>query len=352
MRPGLNLCVDTSNGGGVAGQNVQQATCSSGSAAQKFVLDSKPGGMQVHLQGKTLCLEVTGNSSTPGTLLRLATCNGSDAQVFAPLVSQMLVQNSGACLDTPGSSTTPGLQLQTYACNDSGAQTWEIKGVSGPINQIARNGTSLCVGVPSIALNQPVQQVTCNSASPNQLWIAEVFANGSRLKLNNTNLCLETSTGNTTLANCSTTTDSQLFSLTAPQLRKLSSGSLPGLCVDAPFSSVNPGDGLWAWTCNQSNAQNWSMTHISPTLFQIGRGGVNLCVAAASASAGAAIQQATCNASSLQQWLPETVTGGTQVRLNNSSLCLAMPEPNNSDAVGTYLTLATCNGSAAQVWGE
>ena len=73
------------------------------------------------------CLDVDGNSTTPGAKLELYDCNGAGGQQWVPQANGTIVNpQSGLCLDDPSGNTANGTPLQIWTCNGNAAQQFKI----------------------------------------------------------------------------------------------------------------------------------------------------------------------------------------------------------------------------------
>jgi hypothetical protein len=111
-------------------------------------------------------------------------------------------------------------------------------------------------------------------------------------------------------------------------------------CLDIDHSSTVPGTIIQLWDCNGTQAQRW--THPSDgTLRALG---VCADVPSGNLKVGAQLRVDVCSSTDqAQKW---TVGSGTIRSTKRPTLCLSAPGNNNAERV----TLATCNGSATQVF--
>ena len=117
--------------------------------------------------------------------------------------------------------------------------------------------------------------------------------------------------------------------------------SLNNKCIDVPSASFVDGAQLQMWTCNGTNAQQWTLT-----------GGAvksqnNKCmdVAGASTANGAPIQLYTCNGTGAQQFVLNAAGDLVNPQANK---CVDIKEVNPAD--GAKLHLWDCVGAANQKW--
>jgi hypothetical protein len=192
---------------------------------QRFAVEARPGGVQLRI-GSNLCVDVPNNNNGSGALLQLYPCNGTDAQVFAPLPPQIRrINESGdpeliedgpvLCVDAPNAATDPALQLQMWLCNQTGAQNWQATSLPGGVAEIRRNSTNLCFDVPfgDAFVGAQVTQYPCNGTAA-QTWVLDPVRRGYQIRHSGSNLC-----------------------------------------VDIPDNSNDQGTKLQLYDCNQTNAQ-------------------------------------------------------------------------------------------------
>jgi chitinase len=113
-----------------------------------------------------------------------------------------------------------------------------------------------------------------------------------------------------------------------------------GKCVDVASASSANGTAIQLWTCNATNAQQW--THTGNTLRALGK---CMDVTAAGTANGTKIQLYDCNGTAAQAW-----TQGANGSLVNtgSGKCLDATGPSSAD--GTRLQIWSCTGSTNQSW--
>lgn len=112
-----------------------------------------------------------------------------------------------------------------------------------------------------------------------------------------------------------------------------------GKCVDVAGASSANGTTVDLYTCNGTNAQQWTST--SGTLRALGK---CLDVNAAGTANGTRVQLYDCNGTGAQQW----TRSGSQLVNPASGKCLDATGPSSAD--GTPLQIWTCTGAANQSW--
>jgi predicted alpha-1,2-mannosidase len=126
-----------------------------------------------------------------------------------------------------------------------------------------------------------------------------------------------------------------------PRVGPVVSGVSSSLCVDDSNSSTTPGSAVQIFTCNNTDAQSWTIAP-NGTVSALG-----LCLDAwqSGTTNGTPIDLYTCNGSGAQQW-----TTGTDGALENPESGLCLDDPNSTTTTGTQLQLYTCNQTDAQDW--
>ena len=113
-----------------------------------------------------------------------------------------------------------------------------------------------------------------------------------------------------------------------------------GKCVDVAAASSANGTAVQLYTCNGTNAQQW--TSSSGTLQALGK---CMDVTAAGTANGTQVQLYDCNGTAAQQWTHQS--NGELVN-SGSGKCLDATGPSSAD--GTRLQIWTCADSANQQW--
>jgi chitinase len=113
-----------------------------------------------------------------------------------------------------------------------------------------------------------------------------------------------------------------------------------GKCVDVAGANSANSTGVDLYTCNATNAQQWTST--SGTLQALGK---CLDVASAGTANGAKVQIYDCNGSAAQQW---THNGSNELVNTGSGKCLDATGPSSAD--GTPLQIWTCTAASNQQW--
>jgi chitinase len=113
-----------------------------------------------------------------------------------------------------------------------------------------------------------------------------------------------------------------------------------GKCVDVAGAQTTNGTAVQLYTCNGTNAQQWTVT--GGTLQALGK---CMDVTSAGTANGTKVQLWDCNGTGAQQWTPGA--NGSLVN-TNSGKCLDATGPSSAD--GTRLQIWSCAGSANQSW--
>jgi hypothetical protein len=116
---------------------------------------------------------------------------------------------------------------------------------------------------------------------------------------------------------------------------------LAGKCLDVSGAGTWDGTKIQIWTCNGSNAQNWTITPGS-TIKALGK---CLDVAGGGTANGTKAQLWTCNGSGAQNW---TVQPDQTLRNPQSGRCLDVSQHNSAN--GQQVHIWDCSGAANQRW--
>jgi hypothetical protein len=115
-----------------------------------------------------------------------------------------------------------------------------------------------------------------------------------------------------------------------------------GLCLDDRAASTALKNPVQVYTCNGTNAQQWTVVESGSTIQDFG---MCLDVNSGATTSGTPVDLYTCNGTGAQVWIPES--GGTLYN-PQSNMCLDDTEYGGS---GTQLQIAPCYGNdSAQVW--
>ncbi|MFD8500099.1 arabinofuranosidase catalytic domain-containing protein [Amycolatopsis sp. NPDC059657] len=131
---------------------------------------STPATGPLHAVGAGKCLAIPNSTTTPGTQLAIAGCNGQANQSWTRTSSNQLTATLGGttlCMDAWGQGTTAGTKVTTWSCNGQGNQGW-IANSDGSITGV-QSGLCLDVTGASTADGALAELWTCNGGS-NQKW--------------------------------------------------------------------------------------------------------------------------------------------------------------------------------------
>ena len=116
---------------------------------------------------------------------------------------------------------------------------------------------------------------------------------------------------------------------------------LAGKCVDVAAAGTAHGTAVQLYSCNGSNAQQWTLA-ADGSVRALGK---CLDVSAASTADGAKVQLWDCNGTVAQRW---TYSAGRDLVNPNANKCLDVT--GNTSADSTRLQIWTCTGGANQKW--
>ena len=112
-------------------------------------------------------------------------------------------------------------------------------------------------------------------------------------------------------------------------------------CIDVPYSNGVNGQYLHLWTCNNTNAQNWTF----PGDGTIRAFGLCMDVAWGSTANGAVVQLANCSGNPAQQFV---LNGAGDLVNPQANKCVDVDGWNSAD--GARLIMWECHGGANQKW--
>jgi len=129
-----------------------------------------PGGTPPPPTGNTGPLHAVGAGKCLNASATIQDCNGDASQVWThTATNQLTVVNGGStmCLDASGQGTSPGTRVLTWTCNGQANQQWLVN-ANGTVTGVQ---SGLCLDVSGAATGNgtPVQLWTCNGQS-NQQW--------------------------------------------------------------------------------------------------------------------------------------------------------------------------------------
>ncbi|MGI5246653.1 lectin [Dactylosporangium sp. CA-139066] len=114
-----------------------------------------------------------------------------------------------------------------------------------------------------------------------------------------------------------------------------------GKCVDVAGANTANGTQIQLWTCNGTNAQNWTVG-TDGTIRALGK---CLDVSGGSTADGAKVQLWDCNGTGAQQW---AVSSANDIVNPQANKCLDASGWGTAD--GTPLLIWSCHGGANQKW--
>jgi beta-glucosidase len=344
----LGQTVSVTNPGpqeGVAGTAVNvpiSASDSTGGQTLSYSATGLPAGTSINAGTGA----ITGTPSGSGTSTVAVTArDGSGAfasQSFTWTVSPAgsgvpttpLINSNGQCLDLPGDSNTDGTAVQVYNCNGTNGQQW-TEGTDGTVHADGK-----CLNVAGTA----VQIATCNGSGAQQ-WQPQ--SNGELVNTQSGQCLTDPGAANGTQVQISACTDAGSQQWHSPAGSNNGGGGstgqvtgYQGLCLDVRGANSADGTPVQVYTCNGTNAQQWTVASNS-TLQALGK---CLDVASGGTANGTKVQLYTCNGTGAQQWQP-----GSNSSLVNpqSGKCLDVTGFGGS---GTQVQIWACSGSSNQAW--
>jgi len=203
------------------------------------------------------------------------------------------------------------------------------------------SGNTLTINGNGAADNAPyVQSATWNGSS----W-ANAYAPAAALTSGGTLSYTLGTTASTSWASAASAAPPSYAGTVAapptPRTGPVVSGVSSSLCLDDSQSSTTDGNPVQIYTCNNTDAQSWTVA-TDGTVRTLGK---CLDVWQSGTTNGTKIDLYTCNGTGAQQWTAES--NGSLVN-PQSGLCL--DDPSASTTAGTQLQLYGCNNTNAQVW--
>jgi hypothetical protein len=275
-----------------------------------------------------------------------------------PLVNAILANNPGVgptgriasslisnlCVDNDNGVGSWGNVVRSWACDSfAPAQKWTLN----PHNTVNIGGGCLEIKGLGDVDYTPIDWRSCNGG-PNQQW--QVTASGQLLNPA-TGKCLSSAPAPNAPLFLSTCNQNQ-------NLPFLQQWTVPGAstgaivsqvpkptdsakCVDLYHSQTINGTKVQMWSCDLTNAQNWTLNSDGTVRILDGC----LEIRGLGDADGTPIDWWSCNGVANQQW---QVTASGELLNPTSSKCL--DDPNSSTTDGTQLDLRTCNQTNAQKW--
>ncbi|MGH6654217.1 MAG: glycoside hydrolase family 3 C-terminal domain-containing protein [Actinocrinis sp.] len=291
-----------------AGTSTVAVTARDGSgalASTSFSWTVTPAGTGVPttplVNANGLCLDLPGDSNTNATKAEIYTCNGTNGQQWTELADGT-VRADGKCLDVASGGTADGTNVQIYDCNGSAAQVWQPQANGELVNP--QSGRCLTDPGSSLVIGTQTQISTCTAAS-SQLWHSPASGSGG-------------GTGPT----------GQITGYV-------------GLCLDVRSASSTDGTPVQVYTCNGTNAQQWTVQG-DGTLRALGK---CLDVIAGGTTNGSLVDLYTCNGTGAQVWQP-----GANGSLVNPQSGKCLDDTGKSTTPGTQSQIWSCTGAANQSW--
>jgi beta-glucosidase len=250
-----------------------------------------------------LCLDLASDSNTNGSVVDVYTCNGTNGQEWTEEANGT-VHADGNCLDVSSGGTTSGTLVELYACNGTGAQVWQPQSDGALLNP----QSGLCLTDPgsSTTLGTQTQIQTCNGSAA-QVWTPEA--------------------GTTSGGGGGTGTGA----ITGYE----------GLCLDVAAANNANGTKIDVYTCNGTNAQQWTVESNS-TIQALGS---CLDVTGGGTANGTLVDLYACNGTAAQVW-----QAGANGSLVNPQSGKCLDDTGFSTTPGTQVQIWSCTGSANQSW--
>ena len=250
-----------------------------------------------------LCVDLSSDNNTNGSVVDVYTCNGTNGQEWTEEANGT-VQADGNCLDVTSGATTSGSPVDLYTCNGTGAQVFQPQSDGALLNP----ASGLCLTDPgsSTTLGTQLQIQTCNGSS-DQVWTPEAGSSSGG--------------GGTTGTGAIT--------------------GYEGLCLDVAGANSANDTKIDIYTCNGTNAQQWTVESNS-TIQALGK---CLDVNGGGTANGTLVDLYTCNGTGAQVW-----QAGANGSLVNPQSGACLDDTGFSTTPGTQVQIWACTGSANQSW--
>ncbi len=356
--------------GGVA----QQYTWNN-SNAQHYLLQTNGKGFVLRNRNSGKCLDLKDWNSADGGLLQQMACTGGANQTFqlTPTAGanktvedgrySIKSVNSGRCLDVPNSSTADSVQLQQWGCNGTATQQYDFTYVGNSLYEIMNANSGKCVDLRSGGTGNgtAIQQYSCNQGVNQRFYakgmgdgsfqfnpyattrVFDVYnastADGSKIQIWDNANSANQKWNMTKVAYTPNMTDAT-YKIVAVHSNK---------CLDVPNSSTSPGQQIQQYSCNGTNAQNFTVAHQGDGYYKIANVTNGLSLAVRDFSAGTkAIEQSDPHGGNNQLFRFVPYGSGYLIRPKSSYLCFDINGASTSD--GALLQQQTCNYNNNQVY--
>lgn len=359
------LVLDVANGSKASGTNVWQHIWNGTDAQLWQFIDAGDGSY--YLKNKLGCyLDIDYGRAADYTNIQVYAFNGGDNQKFTLSETRFADGNykihsfidSNYCVDVYGASTEPEANVMLYHDNDeSNAQVYSITHVRDGWYKIQNMGSLMVLDVAngSKASGANVWQHIWNGTDA-QLW--QIINSGDSYYLKNKLGCyLDIDYGRATDGTNIQVYDfnggaNQKFTFEPSRLvdgnYKIRSLLDTNFCIDVYAASTEPEANVMLYhDNNESNAQNFTLTHVQNGWYKIQNmgSGLVLDVANGSTSSGANVWQHIWNGTDAQLW--QIINGGNGYYLKNK-LGYYLDVYDGKAADSTNIWVIDFNGSDAQ----
>ncbi|KAF7364548.1 hypothetical protein MVEN_00323800 [Mycena venus] len=168
-------CLDLTSGNVTNGNIMQIWTCTGG-INQQWTRTTGPGTLPPPTPGhkinpgasSTTCLTAATNAN--GGTVTVAPCDGSAGQAWTQN-GQTLVAYGTMCLDVTGGSTTNGVKMQIWSCTPGAGDAAQHFTVTAD-NRIQWTNMNKCLDLTggSLASGNQIQMWDCSAGNTNQVW--------------------------------------------------------------------------------------------------------------------------------------------------------------------------------------
>jgi hypothetical protein len=311
----------------ISGTSAIQSTCT-GATSQQWTFNPVSGGSQiVSVIDPTRCVNVPGGSATAGTLLAVTACStgGVPGEVWTTAATgndfTVLATHSRQCMDVYKQSTADGARIDQYTCNNQTNQMWAIQPIATSLDASADSAADATISADG---SDDGSGGITDAAADATLGTGDA-ADGSgpapvTLVSQNSGLCAGVWEGAVTQQTCTGASSQQwIFNPVAGGFQIVSALD-PTTCMNLPGASTALGTAVAVTTCSTTGVPGeiWTSEPAANNLVNLVATHSQQCldVYKRLMTAGAKIDQYTCNGQTNQQWAvttaapPDPVDGG------------------------------------------
>lgn len=277
------MCIDLTGGSTNPGTLIEVWNCN-GLKNQEWAW---VGNALKYSADTSMCVAVQNGQQTVGSKLILDKCNGAASQQFG-LDQNGRIYVAGAqkfCLSPVGDKFLPGTNIQLFTCAYYNEQQWTVATGKGPPPVPAPDFKKAVIitseFAPGKCLDVPGGKAT--AAAVLDLWdcvgvSGQSFffnADGTISSMVDKSMCLELTGGikqgiNLQLSKCSGANQQKFgYDHKTATIYASASASDASLCVDIPGKNAKNGQTMWVWGCNGLGQQQWYVQNTASALSEL-----------------------------------------------------------------------------------